>query len=362
MIIDRYLTREVTKLVVLGCIILVVIFASISSAELLGEASAGLVPVDIVIALVLLQTLNALGLLLPTALYFSVVVALGRLYTDSEMTALSASGVSELRVLRAVFRVSLIVALFAGILAIYTRPWAYQTSYVLEAKAAAALDFSKLKAGEFYEFTRSNIIVFAQGINRKDNRLQNVFLQQNQGYKTQVISAKQAYFAPATWTSASALVFSEGFAYVLDRRGKKDMIIKFGTLRLVRDDNDDDDDSTKIGYKRKAEPTKNLARSDQPKDIAEFQWRLSTPLAAILLGLLGVPLSRSAPGQGRYARLFIAVVVYAIYFNLAGMAKTLVEQGQVGALPGVWWAHTLAIVLLVILLFRPTQRLRWWRR
>lgn len=361
MIIDRYLTREVTKLVVLGCIILIVIFATISSAELLGEASAGLVPVDIVIALVLLQTLNALGLLLPTALYFSVVVALGRLYTDSEMTALSASGVSELRVLRAVFRVSLIVAILAGILAIYTRPWAYQTSYVLEAKAAASLDFSKLKAGEFYEFTRSNIIIFAQGINRKDNRLQNVFLQQNQGDKTQVISAKQAYFAPATWTSASALVFSEGFAYVLDRRGKKDMIIKFGTLRLVRDD-DDDDDSTKIGYKRKAEPTKNLARSDQPKDIAEFQWRLSTPLATMLLGLLGVPLSRSAPGQGRYARLFIAVIVYAIYFNLAGMAKTLVEQGQVGALPGVWWAHALPIVLLLILLLRPMQRIRWRRR
>lgn len=349
------------KLVVLGCIILVVIFATMSSAELLGEASAGLVPVDIVIALVLLQTLNALGLLLPTALYFSVVVALGRLYTDSEMTALSASGVSELRVLRAVFRVSLIVAILAGILAIYTRPWAYQTSYVLEAKAAASLDFSKLKAGEFYEFTRSNIIIFAQGINRKDNRLQNVFLQQNQGDKTQVISAKQAYFAPATWTSASALVFSEGFAYVLDRRGKKDMIIKFGTLRLVRDD-DDDDDSTKIGYKRKAEPTKNLARSDQPKDIAEFQWRLSTPLATMLLGLLGVPLSRSAPGQGRYARLFIAVIVYAIYFNLAGMAKTLVEQGQVGALPGVWWAHALPIVLLLILLLRPMQRIRWRRR
>lgn len=347
---------------VLGCIILVVIFATISSAELLGEASAGLVPVDIVIALVLLQTLNALGLLLPTALYFSVVVALGRLYTDSEMTALSASGVSELRVLRAVFRVSLIVAILAGILAIYTRPWAYQTSYVLEAKAAASLDFSKLKAGEFYEFTRSNIIIFAQGINRKDNRLQNVFLQQNQGNKTQVISAKQAYFAPATWASASALVFSEGFAYVLDRRGKKDMIIKFGTLRLVRDDDDDDDDSTKIGYKRKAEPTKNLARSDQPKDIAEFQWRLSTPLATMLLGLLGVPLSRSAPGQGRYARLFIAVIVYAIYFNLAGMAKTLVEQGQVGALPGVWWAHALPIVLLLILLLRPMQRIRWRRR
>jgi lipopolysaccharide export system permease protein len=233
---------------------------------------------------------------------------------------------------------------------------------VLEAKAAAALDFSKLKAGEFYEFTRSNIIIFAQGINRKDNRLQNVFLQQNQGNKTQVISAKQAYFAPATWASASALVFSEGFAYVLDRRGKKDMIIKFGTLRLVRDDDDDDDDSTKIGYKRKAEPTKNLARSDQPKDIAEFQWRLSTPLATMLLGLLGVPLSRSAPGQGRYARLFIAVIVYAIYFNLAGMAKTLVEQGQVGALPGVWWAHALPIVLLLILLLRPMQRIRWWRR
>ena len=40
-------------------------------------------------------------------------------------------------------------------------------------------------------------------------------------------------------------------------------------------------------------------QSDNPEDIAELQWRLSTPLSTLLLALLGVLLSRTTPRQGK---------------------------------------------------------------
>jgi lipopolysaccharide export system permease protein len=69
-------------------------------------------------------------------------------------------------------------------------------------------------------------------------------------------------------------------------------------------------------------------------DRAEFQWRLSTMVSTILLALLAVPLGRSRPRQGRFARLTLAVLIYAVYFNALGIGRTWVEQGTADNL---WW-------------------------
>ncbi len=89
-----------------------------------------------------------------------------------------------------------------------------------------------------------------------------------------------------------------------------------------------------VEYKRKAASTMRLFRSKKARDVAELQWRLSTPLATILLALLGVPLSRTAPRQGKYAKMGTAVLIYAVYYNTSAMAKKWVDQGVVGSMPG----------------------------
>ena len=71
-------------------------------------------------------------------------------------------------------------------------------------------------------------------------------------------------------------------------------------------------------------------------------------------------LSRTAPRRGRYAKVFIAVLVYVVYYNLGGMAQTWLEEGWVGALPGMMWVHTLPASMLLVLLWWPV-RPPWWR-
>ena len=91
-IIDRYLIREIVKPLVTVCVMLAVIFISYSLAVHLADAANGLLPANMVVKLVLLKTAIALEVLLPVALYLSVVVALGRLHSDYEMAALAAAG------------------------------------------------------------------------------------------------------------------------------------------------------------------------------------------------------------------------------------------------------------------------------
>lgn len=100
--------------------------------------------------------------------------------------------------------------------------------------------------------------------------------------------------------------------------------------------------------------TAQLARSSNPVDVAEFQWRLFAPVSAILLALLAVPLSHAAPRQGRQAKVMTAMFVYAAYYFVTVMAKTWLEQGRIAAVPGLWTIHAALAVLIAVLLWpRP---------
>jgi len=73
----------------------------------------------------------------------------------------------------------------------------------------------------------------------------------------------------------------------------------------------------------------------------------------LLLALLAIPLSRSRPRQGRYARILGAMIIYAVYFNLLDVSRTWVEQGTAST---IWWAPG-ALAALVALLYFPWRKL-----
>jgi lipopolysaccharide export system permease protein len=92
-------------------------------------------------------------------------------------------------------------------------------------------------------------------------------------------------------------------------------------------------------------------------DLAELQWRISTPLSALLLALLAVPLSKTNPRAGRFGRLFVGIMLVVIYNNLLSVARGALSKGDISPWLGMWWVHLLAAVL-VIILYRQQFRMR----
>jgi lipopolysaccharide export system permease protein len=80
-------------------------------------------------------------------------------------------------------------------------------------------------------------------------------------------------------------------------------------------------------------------------DRAELQWRVSYPLMVIVVALCAAPLGRLRPRQSRYARVWQAVVFFAIYGNLAIATRTWFEHGATPAAIGIWWVHLPFLVL-----------------
>jgi lipopolysaccharide export system permease protein len=354
MLITRYILREVTITFLVISTILTFLYAGYSVSMILADLADGYLLNGLVLPLVFLSTTRVLDLLLSTALYFSVILVFGRLYRDSEMIVLIGLGYSELRSLRAVLYLAISVALIVGLLSFVARPWAYHVSYTLESRAMDELDIEKLQPGVLEELTHGNYLLFARGVDSANDQLRNVILRSEYGPgKIRLIVAETLHFPEVGESTLNPAEFENGQLYLLDHSGQKDSILEFKDLRLYLRGN-----RTVMRYKRKAEYTSKLLESTNPKDIAELQWRLSSPITTVLLSLLAFPLARVKPRQRRSYGVLMAILLYAVFFNLMGMARTWVEQGRVAAIPGMWWVHMLGLMIFlgIFLQYRRTNQ------
>jgi len=310
--------------------------------------------VALMLKLVVLRTLIALEVLVPVALYASVIIGLGRLHRDQEIIAMRAAGISGLHVLKATFLLAIPVGIAVGILSIYLRPWAYHTSYVLDASAGADLNTDRFQAGRFYGSENSRRVVYLAKRDSASGEMYDLFQFQRQGGQSRIVLARNAQRETPEAGIRPKLNMWDGVMYRLSRDGSRDSVLHFNRLSMYVDDQEQ-----VIGYKRKAASTADLMQSADLRDTAELQWRLSRPLATVLLALIAVPLSRSLPRQGKKEKIFTAVLVFAVYYNLSGLAQTWLEQGVVGSIPGVWWLHMVMLLGLIAMLlpeYRRTHR------
>jgi len=355
LIIDRHISLEILRPFIMGLGLLVLVFIGFSAAKQLSAAAAGQLEMLTAFKLVGLNTLVTLEILMPSAFFFSVLAAIGRLYRDSEMSALYAAGVSRARIIEAVLKLALVVALVTGAISILGRPWAFRTSYDLESKAAAQFDLKKMATGEFVNMSGSDYIFIADGLDLERGQHKGVFLQKTyeDAQRSEIIVAETAELPVLNPGHAMQADFFDGYNYLLDMKDHQDITLKFDHL-IVRLDNQEAQEQ----YRRKAETTLNLAQSDQPRDIAEFQWRVTTPVATVLLALMAVPLARSAPRESRMRNVLIAVSIYIALFSMTSVVRTGIEQGRLGEWPGLWGAYILELILLVVLVSQPWMKRR----
>jgi lipopolysaccharide export system permease protein len=322
----------------------------------LEDAVYGFMPVRTVISLILLKVIISLEVLLPCALYLSVIVGIGRLYKDSEITAMFASGIGLARIIAVVLVLSLSMALIVASLSLFVRPWAYERGSWLKEKAKAEFDVTQLKEGRFQKIGKGNRFIYINKIDHKQKSAEGVFIQQdkkNEDNVIEVICAKEARHFQNRSANGQDILFLDGYIYEFSHTGKGDVkVTKFDQLTFTLLPKE----ITSIEYKIKAASTSHLSRSQAPSDIAELQWRFSTALSTILLALLGIPLSRTTPRKGKYSKVAVALLIYAFYYGLSTMAKILVIQKSIPTMPGIWWVQVFLAGLLLILLIHESQQ------
>jgi lipopolysaccharide export system permease protein len=349
--VQRYVLREVvqTWLAVTG--VLVAIIVSNQLSRVLGQAAENQYGRGVVFDLIALGAIMNLSVIVPVGLLLAVVLTLGRMYHDSEMAALQACGFGPTRLLAPLFCFALVIAVGLGWLTFVQMPRADGQVQLLRQLALKEAQFGQLDAGKFRGFSGGDAVFYAEHVDQ-DGVLHNVFVQREVQGRIEVALAETATYTKANSAGMHLVTLFNGRRYQ-GVPGQEDFrVIEFrehgipiATPQDVRPSLDPD-----------TKPTVGLLDSHDPSDIAQLQFRASTPLMALVLTLIALPLSKLRPRQGRYARVGFAIVAYFVYSSLLSASKTWVEKGDLPPVIGVWWVHAAALGLGIYLLMREARK------
>jgi lipopolysaccharide export system permease protein len=351
--IQRYVLREViqTWLAVTG--VLVAILVSNQLSRVLGQAAANDYGRHVVLDLIALGAIMNLSVIVPVGLLLAIVLALGRLYHDSEMAALLACGFAPARLLAPLFCFAAVIALGLGWLAFVQVPQADRQAQLLRQSALKEAQFGQLDAGRFRSFVSggSNGVFYAERVDEA-GLLHSVFVRRESADRIEVAVADTAAYVKAAANGGHFVTLFNGRRYE-GTPGQRDFrIIEFAEHGIPIAAPDDTVGSTQDPDTK---PSGELFGSSDPSDIAQLQSRASSPIMALILTLVAVPLSRLRPRQGRYARVGFAIVVYFVYANLLSAAKVWVEKGDLPPAIGPWWVHLGILALGLYLVFREAR-------
>jgi lipopolysaccharide export system permease protein len=354
--LDRYLLREVAGTFIAVTGVLLIVLLSNQFARVLGQAAQNDFPGGLVMTLIGLATLQQLTVLVPIGLFLGIVLALGRLYHESEMTAMAACGVGNASIYRPILLMTLFIVAFLAVLSYRIVPDAWVKSQELRAEAMRAAQFGALEPGRFRSFLGGDAVFYAEKVDQS-GELFGVFVQRHVDDKLELAVAARAVQRGAGQAEQMFVLF-DGRRYEGVPGTRNWRVVEFKEhgipIRLP--------DVKAKKDKEELKSTASLLKSDKPADKAELAWRTAVPVMAFVLMMLAVPLSKLRPRQGRFARIGLAVLAYFLYSNLLSAVRVSIQKDAPGGQLGLWWVHLIPLLVAVWLVWRDERPGPLWRR
>ncbi|EGG98783.1 putative permease [gamma proteobacterium IMCC2047] len=315
----------------------------------ISEVASGDIAADFLFYLIVFRLPDILLMVLPISLLLAILLVFGRMYIENEMAVFSASGVSLKKLaVYAMASVSL-VSLTVAALSFSLAPWGLKKVDELFVENANRTVFETVRAGRFSPMGEDNMSLYAERLSDDQRVMSDVFIaREANGKKSNFqIMAEQGYLEVKPNSLAKYLILKNGYRYEGDPGSRDYKVTQFETfgIKLSSPPEQVKENSTR------GMATGELLKLDSSTAIAELQWRISLPLLVPIIALLGVPLSRVNPRQGRFYFLIPAMLFYFAYLVLLSGMKTAVEENTISPWLGLWWVHVmfLCLALLVFL-------------
>ena len=344
MIITKYITREILRPFALICAVLLLLMVSYSALVLLADAESNLIPGDLLMVLIVSKTIAAFELFLPLALYITLLLGLGKLYSEQEISALQASGMSVFGLVKSLMPLIISIVMLTAIVSIFVRPWAYDLRYHAKYQAQQTYDFAHLEEGYFYENKDSKQVYFVKNIDSDNDIKKDIFIYQPNDNGLEIIYAEQGYTLEGVDKLSPILEFNNGTAYLLTKSGV-DMLINFNQFTIEPKNKQ----IVPPSFKRKAASTQYLSGSSDKNEKAEYQWRVTSAFKALLLAIIAILLAKTSPRQGRYGKLILGVLFFFIVHAGSLITKAWMEQGVLSHVPGLWGVIAFLLLFTAVL-------------
>lgn len=353
MIVLRYLMREVMVSMFAVSFSLMLIVVSGRLVRLLSMAASGNIAGDVLFWMLLYRMPSFLELILPLGMFLGILLAYGRLYVESEMTVLSACGVSTRKLAGYTLVSAVLVALLVGFVSLYVTPAAWQKARDISNDPRNSEGINTLVAGRFKTYGDGSRVSYTRSLNDSRTEMENVFIatripEEDREGRVQVILAEKGRIRVDKDSDIRYMELDQGHRYVITPGHHDAEITRFGTLGQRIDERDrdiaqrPDIDST---------PTRDLLGRQDLEAIAALQWRIALPVTVPIVAIIALAMSRTNHRKGRYSKMLPAVILYLLYLVLMSTVRSGIEDGKIAASVGFWPLHGLFLVIGVLLLY-----------
>ena len=330
--LDTYLFREFAQATFAALVVLMIVSLGGVFADVLSDIARGRVPAGLMLSQLGLQVLNYLPLILPLGLMLGLLLAVGRLYRDSEMPVLIATGVGPRRLLRPLMLLVLPVAGFIGACSLWLGPWANDYSQRMVAEGNRSLLLAGLEAGRFVELPGGSGVVYVGAMSDDGSALARVFVYRQDEERMDVTTARTGHLSVDG--AERYLNLENGFRV----EGPLADGLDFRMMRYAGNEMRLPDAETRPASENpEYDSTLALLGDPRPEARAQLHARIAPPLLALAFALLAVPLARSPPRQARYGRIVLGFLAYVVGINLMLLGTEWIADGKIPTALGLWW-------------------------
>ena len=327
-IITRYLSKQVLSTALVVVTILIVVIMGGQLVRYFGIAAQGRMDVGILFELIATRLPEFLTLIIPLGFFFGLMLVFGRLYAENEMAVFNASGVSRVQLGKQLLPLTAAFLIFQMVMMMFISPWGNRQYDQLTTTQAIRSGFDLIRPKEFVSSGRYSI--YAENLSSDRRSLTGIFFYQkakSAGQEDILIMAKEARRVPTT-DGSSVVDLKQGRRYSFVPGQAKYSQAEFEAYRLRLEPQQD----AKVAPQRVEAMTMQQLwqKRSNPIMAAEWGWRIFGGWCIFLALVLALPLSEVSPRQGRYHRLFPALLIFASLIVALMAVKTRITKAKIG--------------------------------
>jgi LPS export ABC transporter permease LptG len=341
-------------------------------------------------------------LTVPMSLLFGILIAVGRLSSDSEIVAMRALGISTRSIYRPVFFFSVVVFLLNLYLINFVMPEGNRRFVALQAELTTAAAENVVKPRVFYD-QYENLMIYVNDTDPQTGHWRGVFVADTRGGNDDTEQQTPSQMAdnitaPADHEDAAALTGSGS--------GQRIIVAKAGNLALIGEDKqiwmnlgaaethiwdprkEERYDLTRNESQRIKLPSAGttfdpnaIAKSFREmnlRELVEQERKFSTganesdryarnvarveihkkfaiPFACIAFGVVGLPLGITNRRGGKSSGFSLSIAIIVFYYVMIMNGEDLAVQGKLPAWIGMWTANLLLLIVGTFLLSRANR-------